>query len=96
MGNNKHVESKHATKKAMGQWLNHTRNQIIPCEKWKWKQNFSKSIRCNRNSSMKEFHGNIGLPEEKIKTSNKQPNLLSKENRKKKTKNKKTKKAWSQ
>ena len=40
---------------------------------------------------MKEFHGNIGLPEEKIKTSNKQPNLLSKENRKKKTKTKQNK-----
>ena len=84
------VESKHATKKAMGQWLNHTRDQKIPCEKLKWKQNFSKSITCSRNSSKKEVHGNIGLPQEKIKTSNKQPKLLSKEVRKR------TKQAWSQ
>ena len=94
------MESKHATKKAMGQWLNHTRDEKIPCEKWKWKQNFSKSIRYSRNSSMKEVHGNIGLSEEKIKTSNKQPNLLSKENRKNKQQQQqqqqKPKKAWSQ
>ena len=45
-----------------------------------------KVYRYSRNSSMKEVHGNIGLSEEKIKTSNKQPNLLSKENRKKKKK----------
>ena len=44
----------------------------------KWKHGDPKAIRDSKSSSKKEVYGNINLPQETRKISNKQPNLTPK------------------
>ena len=48
--------------------------------------NLTKSMGCSKSSSKREVHSNTRLPQETRKISNKQPNLLSKIIRKRRTK----------
>ena len=48
----------------------------------KWKHITPKSIRCSKSSSKRDVYINTSLPQETKKTSNKQPNLPTKRDRK--------------
>ena len=57
----------------------------------KWKHGDSKTIRGSKSSSKREVYGNISLPQEARKISNKWSKLTSKETRERRTKKKKSK-----
>ena len=44
-------------------------------EKWKWKHNDPKTMRCIKSSSKREVYSNTILPQETRKTLNRQPNF---------------------
>ena len=75
----------HTTEKPMRQWRNQGGNQKIFWDKWKWKHNFPKSMKCNKRTSEREVYSDTGLPQETWKISNKQPNLPPKGIRKRRT-----------
>ena len=56
--------------------------------KWQWKQN-SKPMGCSKSSSKREVYSNTILPQEKGKTSNRQPNFTPETTGKGRTKNRK-------
>ena len=109
MGKNKHVETKHATKKPMGQWKNQRGNQKITWDKRKWKHDYpnlwnaakealrgkfmAKSMGCHKISFKREVYGNSGFPLETRNISSKQPNLSLKGIRKRKKKSQRAKSA---
>ena len=57
----------------------------ISKNKWQWKQN-SKPMGCSKSSSKREVYSNTILPQEKRKTSNRQPNFIPKATGKRRTK----------
>ena len=60
----------------------------MPGKKWQWKHN-SKPMGYSKSSAKREVYSNSSLPERKKKRaiSNKQPNLIPKATRKRKTNN---------
>ena len=50
----------------------------ISRNKWQWKHDNSKSMGCSKSSSKREVCSNTTLPQETRKTSNRQPNFISK------------------
>ena len=81
-GKNKHMEIKqYATKTTttiMDQWGNQRGNQKIPQGKWKWRDNFPKSVGHIQNNFKRKVYSNIGLPQEIRKILNNKLNILSK------------------
>ena len=57
----------------------------ISRNKWQWKHN-SKPMGCSKSSSKREAYSNTILPQERRKTSNRQPNSTPKTTGKRKTK----------
>ena len=55
--------------------------------KWQWKHNNSKPMGCSKSSSKREVYSSTILPQEKRKTSNRQPYFTSKTTGKRRTKN---------
>ena len=54
--------------------------------KWQWKHNNSKPTGCSKGSSGREVSSNTILPQEKIKTFNRQPNFTPQTTEKRRTK----------
>ena len=50
-------------------------------DKWQWRHNDPKPMRCNKSNSKREVYSNTILPQETRKFSNKQPNLIPRERR---------------
>ena len=72
----------------MNHWRNQRGNQKIPRDKFQWKHDNPKPMRCSKSSSKRKVYSNKILPPEIRKISNKQPNLTPKatrERRKNKT-----------
>ena len=69
------MAKQHETKKPMGHRWNQRRNQKVLQDKWQWKHNHTKSMRCSKSSAKREVLSDSGLPQETRKISNKQPNL---------------------
>ena len=83
----KHMEAKqYATKQQGSHWRNQRGNQKIPRNKWQWKHDGPKLMGCSKRSSKREVYSNTMLPQETIKISNKQPNLIPKAIRERRTK----------
>ena len=64
----------YANKQPMNHWRNQRGNRKIPRDNWKQKHDDLKPI----SSPKREVYSNIVLPQETIKISNKQPNLIPK------------------
>ena len=76
----KHIEAKqYATKQPMDHGRNQRGNQKISRDKWQQKHDSPKHVGCSKNSSKREVYSDTSLPQETSKTSNKQPNLISKQ-----------------
>ena len=71
----------YATKQPMNHWRNQRGNHKIPRGKWQWKHNSPKPMGHSKSSPKKEVYGNIILPQEIRKISNKQPNFTLKATR---------------
>ena len=54
----------------------------IPGDKWKWRQNDTKSMEHSKSSSKRKVYGDTTLPQETGKISNEQSNLTPKGTRK--------------
>ena len=84
----KYMEVKYlASNQWMAQPKNQRGNQKIYGDKWKWKHNGPKSLGWSKKCSEREFYSRIGLPQKARKISNKQPNHIPKETRRKKEQN---------
>ena len=57
------------------QGINQKGNQTISRNKWQWKHDNSKSMKCSKSSSRREAYSNTILPQETRKTSNRQPSF---------------------
>ena len=64
---------------SQSQWRNQRGNQKIHQDKWKWKENFPKFMRCRKSSSKRDVYSDTGLPQETRKLSNKNLNYQLKE-----------------
>ena len=64
----------------MDHWRNQRGNKVSR-DKWKWKHDKLKPIKCSKCSSTKEVYSNTSLPQETRKISNKQPNVTPKATR---------------
>ena len=53
-----------------------------PCNKWKWKHNVPKSVKCSTSSFKIEVYNDTGWPQKTRKNSNKQTKLIYKVMRK--------------
>ena len=53
--------------------------------KWKWKHNNPKPMGFSKSSAKRKVHSKKSLPQETRETSNKQPNFIPKETRKRRT-----------
>ena len=83
----KRMEAKQsATKSPRDHWRNQRGNQKIPRNKWQWKHDDPKPMRCSKSCSKMEVYSNTILPQETRKISNKQPNLTPKAIRERRTK----------
>ena len=64
-------------------WVNNEiKDEILELllNKWQWRHNHTKTMRCSKSSSKREVHSDTRLPQKKKKKiSNKQPNLSPKE-----------------
>ena len=70
---NKHKEAKpYETGKQICHWLNRKRNKKGLQDKWQWKYNYTKSMRCSKSISKREVQSSTGFPRETRKISNKQ------------------------
>ena len=76
------MEAKQYATKPRDHWRNQRGNQKIPRNKWQWKQDNPKPMRCCKSSSKREVYSNTILPQETRYISNKQPNLTPREIRK--------------
>ena len=66
------------SKQTTGYWRNQKGNQKISRNKWQWKHDNSKPMKCSKSSSKREVYSNTTLPQETRKTLNRQPNFTPK------------------
>ena len=59
----------------------------MPKNKWQWKNEDPKPMGCSKSSSKREVYSNTILPQETRNISNKQPMLIPKAIRERRTKN---------
>ena len=68
----------HICKQPTGYWRDQKGNKKISRNKWQWKHDNSKPIGCSKSSPKREVYSKTILPQEKRKTSNRQPKLTPK------------------
>ena len=65
----------HATEQLLDQWWNQRKIKNTPEEKWKWKYNIPKLIRCSKHGTKRAVYSQTALPQEIRKISNIHSNL---------------------
>ena len=76
-----------ATKQLMDHYRNQTVDQKIHRDKWKWEHKYPKPMGHSKSCFKREVYSDAILPQQ-IKISNKQPNLMPKATRERKSNSK--------
>ena len=72
-------------KEPRDRWRNQRGNQKIPRNKWQWKHDDPKPLKCSKSSSKREVYSSTSLPQETRNISYKQSNLTLKGSRERRT-----------